>query len=280
MNITKAQLDKNGYAIIEDFLSADEINELKSAGDEFTTEAANDLKNVGVFDTTSTPQSSDRYFLESGDKIRYFYESDVMNEDKTLKVDTKLALNKVGHALHWLHPAFKKITYQEKVKQICRELDLQKPVIVQSMYIYKNPRVGSEVNTHQDASYLFTEPPKLYGLWFALDDATEENGCLQFIPGSHHEPVTHRFIRNPDPNSEKLCIYTGTKKTYDDSLFKVEPVKKGSCVLIHGQVVHRSFRNSSDKPRHAYTFHVIDTHESDYSSQNWLQAKFHSLYEN
>lgn len=66
-----------------------------------------------------------------------------MNNDGTLKVDPKVALNKVGHALHWLHPAFKKIVFHEKVKQICRELNLKKPAVAQSMYIYKNPKVGS-----------------------------------------------------------------------------------------------------------------------------------------
>lgn len=68
---------------------------------------------------------------------------------------------------------------------LARDLGLQDPAIIQSMYIFKNPRVGGEVVPHQDASFLYMEPLKLYGLWIALDDATEENGCLWFIPGSH-----------------------------------------------------------------------------------------------
>lgn len=59
-------------------------------------------------------------------------------------MDAEISLNKVGHALHWLHPVFKKITFDEKIKNIFRELNLQKPVVVQSMYIYKNARIGSE----------------------------------------------------------------------------------------------------------------------------------------
>lgn len=38
---------------------------------------------------------------------------------------------------------------------------------------------------HQDATFLNTTPMKLYGLWIALEDATLENGCLWFMPGSH-----------------------------------------------------------------------------------------------
>lgn len=42
------------------------------------------------------------------------------------------------------------------------------------------------VSPHQDASFLYTEPlGRVLGLWIALEDATLENGCLWFIPGSH-----------------------------------------------------------------------------------------------
>lgn len=57
----------------------------------------------------------------------------------------------------------------------------------------------------------------------------------------------------------------------------------GSCVLIHGQVVHKSEINRSQKSRHAYTFHVIETDDVEYSKDNWLQAPdgkpFPVLYE-
>lgn len=41
------------------------------------------------------------------------------------------------------------------------------------------------VNPHQDSSYLYTEPMSLLGFWFPLQNATRENGCLAYIPGSH-----------------------------------------------------------------------------------------------
>ena len=48
---------------------------------------------------------------------------------------------------------------------------------------------------HQDGTFLYNEPLKLFGFWFPIDDATEENGCLWYVPGSHSEPVTRRFLR-------------------------------------------------------------------------------------
>ena len=134
------------------------------------------------------------------------------------------------------------------------------------------------VPQHVDATYLFTEPASLYGFWLALDDATLENGCLWFYPGSHKQNAPDfRFIRNPDSESKELCIDRGTRPVYDEEKFEPTPVAKGSCILIHGNVVHRSLPNHSDKPRHVYTFHTYDK-TSEYSKENWLQADFESIY--
>lgn len=84
------------------------------------------------------------YFLESADKIGYFFEKDALDENGELLVDSSLALNKAGHALHRVHPTFEECTYDEKVANVCRALGLRNPVVVQSMYIYKNPGIGGE----------------------------------------------------------------------------------------------------------------------------------------
>jgi phytanoyl-CoA hydroxylase len=66
-----------------------------------------------------------------------------------------------------------------------KQFDYKRPVVCQSMYIFKPPFIGGEIRAHQDASYLYADPIEMVGFWIALEDATEENGCLQFIPGSH-----------------------------------------------------------------------------------------------
>ena len=43
---------------------------------------------------------------------------------------------------------------------------------------------------YQDGTFLYTEPLRLFGFWFAIDDATEENGCLWYVPGSHDQTVS------------------------------------------------------------------------------------------
>lgn len=84
------------------------------------------------------------YFMNSANKISYFYEKDALDENGHLLVDTSSALNKVGHALHLLHPTFAACTYSNGVIAVCQALGLIKPVVPQSMYIYKNSNIGGE----------------------------------------------------------------------------------------------------------------------------------------
>ena len=83
------------------------------------------------------------------------------------------------------------------------------------------------VSPHQDSTFLHTDPMRIVGFWFALEDVTLENGCLWFIPGSHKQGISRRFIRNPDPSSPNLTIYTNPNPDYDDKDFIPGPVSKG-----------------------------------------------------
>lgn len=116
-----------------------------------------------------------------------------------------------------------------------------------------------------------------------MDDATHQNGCLQFIRGSHTSGIHRRYIRNPDKTSNELLIYDQPAPIYPISNFTSVTIPKGACVLIHGQVVHRSEPNRSKQSRHAYTFHIIETDNTEYSKDNWLQPpegkEFPVLYE-
>lgn len=280
----KSKIESDGFAVIEDFLTPDEVDELKNEVENLIKQMPEQSKRT-IFSTVDSAnrQNRDTYFVESADKIRYFFEAGALDSEGKLLVDPSVSLNKIGHALHELNPVFRKISLSEKVKECAFQLGFEDPAICQSMYIFKNPKIGSEVHPHQDSWYLHTEPNTVIGFWFALEDATIENGCLWFVKGSHTSGVHRRYIRNPDKNSPEFLKYSSPAPIYQQSSFAAAPVPKGSLVLIHGQVVHYSADNESAKSRHAYTFHVIEQKDTKYSEENWLQPSergFLSLYKN
>ncbi|XP_039201041.1 phytanoyl-CoA dioxygenase domain-containing protein 1 isoform X4 [Crotalus tigris] len=235
-------------------------------------------------------KGSAEYFLNSGDKIRFFFEKGVFDEKGDFLVAKEKSVNKIGHALHAYDPVFKQMTHAVKVQALARNLGLENPVVVQSMYIFKSPPplilqqpgIGGEVTPHQDATFLHTTPlGKVMGLWVALENATQENGCLWFIPGSHTTGITRQMVRTP-PGTIPCTDFVGTERTYDDCQFVPVPAGKGDLVLIHGEVVHKSEANYSEESREAYTFHLMEDKDAVWSAENWLQPTlelpFPSLY--
>ena len=92
--------------------------------------------------------------------------------------------------------SFARFSRRPALKELVDELGIAEPLLLQSMYIFKQPRIGGEVVCHQDATFLHTEPPSVLGFWFALEDATTENGCLYAAPGGHRGPLRARFVRH------------------------------------------------------------------------------------
>ncbi|GMR47324.1 hypothetical protein PMAYCL1PPCAC_17519, partial [Pristionchus mayeri] len=268
----KTEFAENGYALVENVFNDEEIAEMKEAMKKIVEDFDFDNLPKSVFATSDeSKHAKDEYFVESGAEVRGFFEEGALNKEGEVIVDKQFALNKVGHALHWLNPVFKKYSFHQKLKEIMRTLDFEVPQIVQSMYIFKQPRIGGLVNEHIDATFLRANPiGNLVGLWIALDDATEENGCLHFVPGSHKTTkADYSFVRTYNKEGP-LVEFRGPKPDYTGLPFVPVPVKKGSLVLIHGLCVHKSDSNTSDKTRHAYTMHILESKGAQWLKENWL----------
>jgi len=212
--------------------------------------------------------AAEQYFLTSGEAIRCFFEKDAFGEDGRLRSDAHLCLNKLGHAMHDLDPVFDAFSRTAALAAVADGIGMRDPRLLQSMYIFKQARIGGEVVCHTDHTYLWTEPASVVGFWFAIDDATTENGCMWALPGGHRLPVKARSKLNAGRTATELEVFDPAPYP-SDGLVPLE-AKRGTLVLLHGALPHRSGPNLSDKPRHAYTLHAIDG-TADYLSDNWLQ---------
>jgi ectoine hydroxylase-related dioxygenase (phytanoyl-CoA dioxygenase family) len=80
------------------------------------------------------------------------------------------------------------------------------------------------------------------------------------------------FITNEGPALPLGKEEDEMENSQADEDFEILNVKAGDLVLIHGNVLHKSEKNTSDKSRFAYTFHVIEGAEGwTYDERNWLQ---------
>lgn len=261
-----AQYHETGFLVIEGFAPAAECDQLRERAAEMVQEF-DPAEMVSIFSTHEQDRIADDYFLTSGDKVRFFFEENAFNTDGTLKYAKERSINKIGHALHDLDPLFDQFSRHARVAEAASALGLIQPLLLQSMYIFKQPNIGGEVTCHQDSTFLYTEPIDIVGLWFALEDATIENGCLWAIPGGHRDGLKSRWVRKAE-GGMTFEVFDASPWP-NDKLVPLE-VSKGSLILLHGLLPHCSFENRSTRSRHAYTLHLIGG-ESKYSSDNWLQ---------
>lgn len=271
----KARFERDGFLVLPGFVSPSECTALMARADELVRSV--DLEALrSVFSTTEQLRTADDYFLGSGDTIRYFLEAEALAPQAAPRSPTETdtgeprhGLNKIGHALHDLDPVFAHFSRQPALAELVRELGVVEPQLIQSMYIFKQPRIGGEVVYHQDATFLYTEPTSVIGLWFALQDANEDNGCLYTVPGSHRRGLGRRFRRSASGGVEfeELDPRPLALSAADEIPLCAE---QGTLVVLHGLLPHRSGPNRSPRSRHAYTLHVISG-QARYPRDNWLQ---------
>jgi len=262
--------ERDGFVVLPGFVPPDRVESLRRRIDDLVASYASQGLPDGaatVFSTTEQTHAQDNWFLTSADVIRPFFENGAFDADGNLVAPMDRALNKMGHALHDLDPAFDQFSRTTDLASLVAELGVTDPLLLQSMVIFKPPRIGGEVVCHCDHSFLWTDPQTVVGLWFALDDATVANGCMWAIPGGHVGGARTRF-RLDGTGGTTTDVLDPTPYDHGD-LVPVE-AEAGTLVAFHGCLPHWSGANTSDRPRLAYTLHVIDG-TAHYRADNWLQ---------
>jgi phytanoyl-CoA hydroxylase len=264
-----ARFRQDGYLVLPGFVDATRCLALRRRAMELAGALAPRDGQATVFTADGTARhGADEYFLTSGEAIRCFFEQDAFDADGRLRDEPAHCLNKLGHALHDLDPVFDAFSRTPELADLAADAGLQDPRLLQSMYIFKQPRIGGEVTCHTDHTYLWTEPRSVVGFWFAIDDATTENGCLWALPGGHRIPVKGRSRLNEAGTATVMDVFD--PEPYPSEGLVALEAARGTLVLLDGALPHLSGANRSDKPRHAYTVHAIDG-TARYLPDNWLQ---------
>src|SRR5437762_10855887 len=135
--------ERDGFLVLENFIEDDDCDRLRARAEELVRDF-DPTGAVSIFSTHEQTRTSNDYFLESGDKIRFFFEENAFLPDGTLRQSKEQSINKIGHALHDLDPVFDKVSRTEEIKQLVSDLGIADPLLIQSMYVFKQPNIGGE----------------------------------------------------------------------------------------------------------------------------------------
>jgi phytanoyl-CoA hydroxylase len=121
---------------------------------------------------------------------------------------------------------------------------------------FMKPPGGIEKPYHQDSAYFTIEPAELVTCWTALDDATIENGCLAFIPGSHRG----RLLDHDQPwmVGNRVDMQVRDEQLDRSREIHIE-LQRGSCSFHHSMLLHRSGPNRTGQARRGLAVHYMSS---------------------
>jgi hypothetical protein len=144
----------------------------------------------------------------------------------------------------------RRLAYRSNALSIARQLLGPKAVPSFEQAILKPPRFGGPTPWHQDEAYRY-DPNFEYrfvSFWMPLQEATVENGCMHYIPGSNRLGVVpHRSVNN-DPRIHAIEAAGG----FDASTAEAVPLPAGATTMHDGRTLHYAGPNRSEGPRYAY----------------------------
>jgi phytanoyl-CoA hydroxylase len=215
--LTKEQIDsfnKNGYLVVNDIISKEEVETYKSIYDDFLSGKIN----VGASRS------------DLGDGLG--------------STGAKENITQIMWPSQFL-PELTDMPYHQKALAISKELMGEDAEMDFDMLINKAPLTNTPTPWHQDEAYWLDVPDKRSAsCWLALDSSTIDNGCMWFVPGSNHEPVRqHRFAGKQ--GGALMCDASESEG------LAIE-LKPGSCTFHHGRTLHYSRGNATEDQRRAF----------------------------
>ena len=202
----KSSFEEDGFIAVPGFCEADELQSIESALARFIDEVLPSLPSEEVF------------YEDKGDQT-------------TLKQIQRM------HE----HDEFFAVFFERKPAQLAEVL-LGEPVIGKNMqYFNKPPGIGKATPAHQDGQYFMLQPCHALTMWLALDPVDEENGCVRYLGGSHHDGLRSHERTNTLGFSQGIVDF-GKKETREEVPCPAHP---GDLLAHHALTIHRADANLS-----------------------------------
>jgi hypothetical protein len=149
-------------------------------------------------------------------------------------------------------------------------------LLLGSRFVCKWPNDNALVPWHQDSAENGLELHRQVVVWFAVDDTTEDNGCVRVIPHSHRM-AAFRHDASSFKSDEWLVPrqLTGMSLASSDGTALV--LRRGEAALFDGRIVHGSARNSSALRRCGYILRYVPTLTKPVPPQQWAAILVHGV---
>lgn len=221
----KTFYEEHGYLVVEKALTPDDIAAVSDRTDEIVNNPATAAPGVTVG--------------REGDTIA----------DK----DSEAAHNSAVRGAAFLvrfDPVFQDFTRNPKILDLVRGLLGPEIKLFRDQMLLKPPG-GQAKPVHQDQSYFRVQPiDALVTAWIALDDATRDNGCMCYVPGSHKYGI---FDIAKDPDRPVHHVPDTRGLDLPEPVYC--PAPAGSIIFHHGCTLHSSDINRTDTWRRAVILH-------------------------
>ena len=203
--------EQEGYLALEDILSVQDMTFYVQTYDAFIN---NEFDTSNLRSDLSGKQDNDKEYITQ------------------IMLPSRIYPDLLQHSMH------------QKGLAIARQLLGEDMILDFDMLINKAPHTNQPTPWHQDAAYWIDMPDKrALSIWFAIDEATLDNGCMWYTPKSHKLPL--REHHQPLGKGALQCIGSEGESM-------AVPLKPGSCAIHHGHTLHYSRGNSTSGHRRAF----------------------------
>lgn len=233
-----AQYQRDGFTLIEDFLSPEELAELKEAV--FTA-----VDSLGKRKVT-------------GDGVNWEDDAGYYGQVFTQKLNLWRISDTVRR--YMTDPALGEL--------ICNLEGIDGIRVWHDQALIK-PAWGNPTAWHLDNPYWSFNSRHSISIWIALEDATVHNGCLYFLPGTHHEASFENVTIGQNVGS-LFEVYP----QWRDRPATPVPMRAGSCSFHNGLCAHGAGANMTHRTRAAMTCAYMPTGSTFNGAPNILPPDY------